>query len=91
VIIGILVEVLLNDIPVVGIGVLLFPILKKYSQGIALWYVGMRVIEGVTLIVGSISALSLITLSQEYSSWSCGFLLFSSYRRFGSGSAFLGW
>ena len=66
VIIGILIEVLLNDVPVVGIGVLLFPILKKYSEGIALWYVGMRVIEAVTLIVGSISALSLITLSQEY-------------------------
>ena len=66
VIIGMLVEVLLNDVPVVGIGVMLFPILKKYSESIALWYVGMRVIEAVTLIVGTISALSLITLSQEY-------------------------
>ena len=66
VIIGMLVEVLLNDVPVVGIGVLLFPILKKYSEGIALWYVGNRVIEAVTLIVGTISALSLITISQEY-------------------------
>jgi hypothetical protein len=66
VIIGILLEVLLNDIPVVGIGVLLFPILKKFGEGMALWYVGMRIIEAVTLIVGSISVLSLITLSQEY-------------------------
>ena len=66
VIIGMLVEVLLNDIPVVGIGVMLFPILKKYSEGIALWYAGIRVIEAVTLIVATISALSLITLSQEY-------------------------
>jgi len=66
VIIGMLVEVLLNDVPVVGIGVMLFPILKKYSESIALWYVGMRVIEAVTLIVAAISALSLITLSQEY-------------------------
>jgi len=66
VIIGMLVEVLLNDVPVVGIGVLLFPILKKYSEGVALWYVGNRVIEAVTLIVGTISALSLITISQEY-------------------------
>ena len=66
VIIGMLLEVLLNDVPVVGIGVLLFPILKKYSEGIALWYVGMRIIEAMALIVGSISALSLITLSQKY-------------------------
>ena len=66
VIIGMLIEVLLNDVPVVGIGVMLFPILRKYSEGIALWYAGMRIIEAVTLIVGTISALSLITLSQEY-------------------------
>jgi hypothetical protein len=66
VIIGMLVEVLLNDVPVVGIGVMLFPILKKYGEGIALWYAGMRVIEAVTLIVGTISALSLITLSKDY-------------------------
>ena len=66
VIIGMLVEVLLNDVPVVGIGAMLFPILKKHNEGIALWYVGMRVIEAVALIVGAISALSLITLSQEY-------------------------
>jgi hypothetical protein len=66
VIIGMLVEVLINDVPVVGIGVMLFPILKKYSEGIALWYAGMRIVEAVTLIVGTISALSLITLSQKY-------------------------
>jgi hypothetical protein len=66
VIIGMLIEVLLNDVSVVGIGVMLFPILKKYGEGIALWYAGMRVIEAVALIVGTISALSLITLSQEY-------------------------
>jgi len=66
VIIGMLIEVLLNDVAVIGIGVMLFPILKKYSEGIALWYAGVRVVEAVTLIVGTISALSLITLSQEY-------------------------
>jgi hypothetical protein len=66
VIIGILVELLINDIPVVGIGVLLYPILKKYGEGLALWYAGTRVIEAVTLIISKISVLSLITLSQEY-------------------------
>jgi len=66
VIIGMLVEVLLNDVPVVGIGVMLFPILRKHNEGIALWYAGIRIVESVTLIVGTISALSLITVSQDY-------------------------
>jgi len=66
VILGMLIEVLLNDVPVIGIGVMLFPILKKHSEDIALWYAGMRIVESVTLIVGTISALSLITVSQEY-------------------------
>jgi hypothetical protein len=66
VIIGILMEVLLNDVPVVGIGVMLFPIFKKHGEGIALWYAGIRVIEAITLIVGAISVLTLVTLSKEY-------------------------
>jgi hypothetical protein len=65
-IIGMLVELLVNDIPVFGIGVLLFPILKKYGESIALWYLGMRMIEAVLLVVSKMNVLSLITLSREY-------------------------
>ena len=65
VIIGVILE-LINDVVVVGIAVLLFPILKKHSESIALWYVGFRVIEAVIYSVSKISTLSLITLSQEY-------------------------
>ncbi len=65
VIIGVLFE-LVNDAVVVGIAVLLFPLLKKHSESIALWYVGFRIIEAAMFIVGKVSALSLITLSQEY-------------------------
>lgn len=66
VILAVLVELLLNDIPVVGIGVLLFPILKQVSEGLALWYAATRIIEAVTLVISKVSTLSLITLSQEY-------------------------
>jgi hypothetical protein len=66
VIIGMLVEVLLNDVPVIGIGVMLFPILKKYGESMALWYAGNRIIEAVTIIVSTISALTVITISREY-------------------------
>ena len=65
VLIGVLIE-LTNAAAVVGIAVLLFPILKKYFENIALWYVGFRVIEAAILVVSAISLLSLLTLSQEY-------------------------
>ena len=65
VIIGVLLE-LINATVVVGIAVLMFPILKKYNENIALGYVGFRIIESVILIVSAIRPLSLITLSQEY-------------------------
>ncbi len=65
VIIGMLLE-LINSAAVVGIAIILFPILKKYNETIALGYVAFRVIEAIILIVGAISPLLLITLSQEY-------------------------
>ena len=57
---------LLNDIAVVAIGVLFFPILAKHNQKIAFAYMGSRIIEGVLLLVGAISLLSIIPLSEEY-------------------------
>jgi hypothetical protein len=57
---------LLNDAAIVGIAVVLFPILKRHSETLALGYVCNRVIEAATLIVGKISALSLITVSQDF-------------------------
>jgi len=65
VIIGVLLE-LINAIAVVGIGVLMFPILKQHNESIALGYLGFRIIESVFCSVIVISPLSLITLSQEY-------------------------
>ena len=66
VILAVLVELLLIDMPIVGMRVLLFPILKKISEGFALWYAATRVIEAVTLVTSKASTLFLITLSQEY-------------------------
>ncbi len=60
--IGVLLE-FINSAAVVGIGVLLFPILRRYSEGMALGYAGARIIESVLLIVGALSALLLLTLS----------------------------
>lgn len=50
----------------ISIAVLLFPILKKYSERIALWYIGIRVIEFTTLIFSGIFLLTILSVSQEY-------------------------
>ena len=63
--IGVLLELILTA-AVVGIGVMLFPILNPHNEASALGYVGARIFEGVIIIVGSISYLSLLPLSQEY-------------------------
>jgi uncharacterized membrane protein YedE/YeeE len=65
VIIGVLL-LLIDSAAVVGIAVMMFPILKKHNEALALGYVGFRVIEAAIIIVASIILLSLFTLSQEY-------------------------
>ena len=49
-----------------GIAISLYPILRKYNEGLALGSVGFRLIEGVFYIVSALGLLSLLTLSQEY-------------------------
>ncbi|MFN2233775.1 MAG: DUF4386 domain-containing protein [Anaerolineales bacterium] len=63
--IGVLLE-LLNGIAVLGIGVLMYPILKQFNQKMAVGYLGFRIVEAVFCCMIVISPLSLITLSQEY-------------------------
>lgn len=49
-----------------SIAIALYPILRKYNEGLALGAVGFRLIEGVFSIVGVICLLLLLTLSQEF-------------------------
>jgi Domain of unknown function (DUF4386) len=63
-VIGVLLQ-FVNCAAVVGIGVLLFPILRKFSETIALGYVVTRIFDCAWLVAGGISTLSLIALSQE--------------------------
>ena len=57
---------LILAISVTGIGVMVYPVIKKYHEGIALGYVGFRLIESICIIIASISVLSLLTISKEY-------------------------
>ena len=49
-----------------GIAIELYPILKKYNGALALGAVGFRVVECVFVLIGTLSLLSLLTLSQEF-------------------------
>ena len=65
VIIGMFLE-LITAISVVFIPVMLFPIIKKYNEALAIGHIGFRIIEAVMIIVSEIILLSLLVLSQEY-------------------------
>jgi len=58
--------ILVMSIGIVGIAIMLFPVLKKHNETIAITYVSFRTIECVFLIVGAVVSLFLITLSQNY-------------------------
>ncbi len=62
---GVLLELILV-MSVFGIAVLLFPVLKRRNEGLALSYVGARVLEGVLLLAATVSALLTLALSQDY-------------------------
>ena len=49
-----------------GIAIGLYPLLKKWNGALALASVGFRVVENVFVLIGTLSLLSLFTLSQEF-------------------------
>jgi hypothetical protein len=49
-----------------GIGLALYPILKKYNEGLAFGAAGFRVIEGALHVVGALLYVVLLALSQEF-------------------------
>jgi len=48
-----------------GIAIALYPVLRKYNEGLALGSVGFRLIEGVFYTVGALCLLSLLSLSRQ--------------------------
>jgi hypothetical protein len=53
-------------VAIAGIAIVMFPILKKYNEALALGYVGARIVEGVLFIVAILAILTLWTFSREY-------------------------
>ncbi len=58
--------VLIDAVAVASIAIVIYPILKKHHETLALGYVGARLAEGVLVIVNIITILTLLTLSQEF-------------------------
>jgi hypothetical protein len=58
--------VFLMAISCAGIGLGLYPIMRKYSVGMAIGTVGFRVIESMIDMLGGVSTISLLALSQEF-------------------------
>lgn len=61
---------LVMAVTVAGVAFMIYPILKQDAnspgkQGLALWYVGTRITEGVLFLVGILALLSLFALSLE--------------------------
>jgi len=53
-------------VALVGIAIVIYPILKKQNEVLALGYVAARIIEGVLFIIAILVILTLWTISQEY-------------------------
>jgi Domain of unknown function (DUF4386) len=49
----------------IGTAVVLFPIVKRQNESIALGYVASRVLESTVIVIGLISVLSVVTLRQD--------------------------
>jgi hypothetical protein len=61
---GALLEII-TAIANIATAVVLFPILRRVSESIALGYVAIRIVEGTIIVLGLISLLAVVTLRQD--------------------------
>ncbi len=74
--------VLIDAVAVAGIAIVIYPVLKKHNEALALGYVGARIGESVLFSVNVITTLTLLTLSQEFAK--AGALNTSYYQTLGT-------
>lgn len=60
---GVLIEIVMVS-AVVGIAALFFPVLRRTDEGLAMGYVGARVVEGLLLLAAAVSALVVVGLAR---------------------------
>jgi hypothetical protein len=49
-----------------GTGIMLFPLLKRYNEKMALGYLSFRLLEVVFIMIGTVSVLTALTISENY-------------------------
>ena len=54
-----------GGVAAVLIAALLFPVLRRFDEGMALGYVGIRILEAVTLLVDAVGLLLLVSVGRE--------------------------
>ncbi len=57
---------LILAVSAVGTGIMLFPLLKRYSETIGLGYLSFRILEVVFICIGTISILTALSVSEHY-------------------------
>lgn len=57
---------LIAAISAVATSFMLFPILKRYIESLALGYVVLRIFENVFYVLGAVGLLVMLTVSQKY-------------------------
>jgi hypothetical protein len=55
-----------NCLAIIGVGTLLFPILRRHNESMGFGYAGSRLIESALLFVSAIGPLLLVAVGQEY-------------------------
>ena len=53
-------------ISVVGIGALMFPILRRHVEGLGMAYAGIRLVEAIFIVVGTVCLLGMLSMGQDY-------------------------
>jgi len=69
---------LITAITVVGIAVMMYPLLNKHHEIVAVGYLSARLVEGVLLFISALALLTLMTLSQEFET--TGFTSISNFQ-----------
>ena len=62
---GVLLE-MVNNIAIVGIALVIYPVLKPFSERLALGYIAARTIESAVFIIGTGGLLALLFVSKEF-------------------------
>jgi hypothetical protein len=58
----------------IATAVVIFPIVKRVNESVALGYVALRIVESVIILVGVISLMSVVTLRDDFASGDTGAL-----------------